>query len=116
MNSSYVYSRTKVSWHLSFVYAGKLLHYLTRSALMSVASLAMGLAWLCCWLDRFGSSKSSDGWMLPVAPPMPSATSLEAAGLSMAGMETATNVMSIDFDDDRTIDSLIRGKVGSRVS
>ena len=101
MNSSYIYSRTGVSWRLCFVHAGKLLHYLTRALLMSLASAAMAVAWLFCWLDRFNSSKSPNSWMLPILPSMPK---------DCEQYETPAGMIRADRRAAFTIDSMIRGK------
>ncbi len=67
MESRYVYSRTASSWQLTFVHAAKTAHLLTRALLMTTASAGMAMAGLCCWIDRFRSSKGAS-WMMPMSP------------------------------------------------
>jgi len=67
MESKYIYSRTTNSWRLTFVHAAKFVHFLTRALLMTTASAGIGLAGLCCWIDRFRSSKENS-WMMPMSP------------------------------------------------
>lgn len=93
MDSSYVYSRAADSWKLSFLHAGKLLHFLARAFLMTIASACLLLAWLCCWIDRFRSNKST-AWIIPVAPASARQRRLQPERLPQP----------------QTIDSLIRSK------
>jgi len=65
VDSGSVYSRTLNSWQLTAVYSGKMLHFLTRALLLTLASAGMGFAWLCCWLDRFRCGNSAGSWMIP---------------------------------------------------
>ncbi len=91
------------SWRLVFVHAGKVVHFLTRALLMSLALTGLTLAWLCCWLDRFRSSGDATGWIIPVkaAAPLPE--------------RHATVVLAERHQSQpRTIDSLIQEK-GVRV-
>jgi hypothetical protein len=99
MDSSYVYSRTADSWRLVFVHAGKLLHFLMRALLMTLASAGLALAWLCCWVDRYRSGKGA-AWLIPVTS--------EPAYASGRPLMRADR---LDLDPEpRTIDSLIRTK------
>lgn len=98
MDSSYVYSRTADSWRLAFVHAGKLLHFLTRALLMTLASASLALAWLCCWIDRFRSNKGT-AWLISVTP-----TTAPATG------EPLIRADRLAPPQPRTIDSLIRSR------
>jgi hypothetical protein len=138
MDSSAVYSRTGDSWRLSFVHACKLLHYLTRALLLSVASASLGLAWFCCWIDRFRSSRDSTAWLIHPDPNPnnsaarapdtyePAARANEAYAPAAGSRETAlphepaasknwrqqrpVEVAARPYLQPRTIDSLIRSK------
>jgi hypothetical protein len=112
MNSGPVYSRTVIGWQLTFVHAGKTLHHLKSALLMSLASAGLGLAWFCCWLDRFLSGKRAGSWIISphdadrreleqrpaVEPPRPIAV-VERSSPPAFGQNRA-----------RTIDSMIREK------
>jgi hypothetical protein len=66
LNLAAVFSRTMVSWQLAFVHLGKTLHFLMRALLLTVALVGCMVAWLCCWLDRFRSSRDAGAWIIPV--------------------------------------------------
>jgi hypothetical protein len=112
VNPDAVYSRTVICWQLAFAHAGKLLHFLTSAVLMSLASAGLGFAWLCCWLDRFRSSRGPAGWMISVKR----APEREAPRESAVGVEVEERFqpLALKRTQLRTIDSLIRGK-GARI-
>jgi len=108
VNSDSVFSRTVASWKLSLVYSGKMLHYLTRAVLLSLASAGMGFAWCCCWLDQFRSTSSTAAWLIPgraavLADPERHSTVMLAERYQSRGSGRPTVA-------PRTIDSLIRNK------
>ena len=114
MNSSYVYSRTAASWRLAFSYAGKTLHFLTRALLLSLASTGLGWAWLCCWLERFSSSKATTAWIIPATA---SASGRNRQPVVLADRNSPQHVsqhlsqhLPQHLSQPRTIDSLIRSK------
>jgi hypothetical protein len=96
MDLTAVFFRTQASWRLVFVHAGRMVHFLALGGL--------GLAWLCCWLDRFRSRRDATGWIIPLkqmAAPIPRRPCLA--------------VLAERYQPQpRTIDSLIRNK-GVRV-
>jgi hypothetical protein len=120
MNANAVLSRATASWGLAFVHASKTLHFLNRALLLSAASVALGLAWLFCWLDRFGSLKASTKWLIY---PFPAAAS-EPVGRSVERPEMRANMrpdvrpvmrQPVALGErrqaaPRTIDSLIRNR------
>jgi hypothetical protein len=114
MNSSYVYSRTAASWRLAFLHAGKMLHFLTRALLLSLASMGLGWAWLCCWLEHFASSKATTAWIIPATG---SASGRNRRPVVLADRNSLQHVtqhlsqhVSQHVSQPRTIDSLIRSK------
>lgn len=118
MNSGPVYSRTVISWQLTFIHAGKTLQHLKSALLMSLASMSLGLSWFFCWLDRFLSGTRAGSWIIsprdaerqnpkqrPIAePPRPIAVADRLSPLAFSQGRA------------RTIDSMIREKdLGARV-
>jgi hypothetical protein len=87
-----------------FVHAGKMVHFLTRALLLSLALASLSLAWLCCWLDRFRCSGDATGWIIPVKP----------AAAPLPERHCPTVLAERLQPQPRTIDSLIRNK-GVRV-
>jgi hypothetical protein len=69
-----------------------------RALLLSLASVGIGLAWLCCSLDRFRSSKSTTAWII-----FPNSS-------SQSTPEHPCPVALDEERDPRTIDSLIRNR------
>jgi len=99
VNLAAVFSRSLASWRLVFVHAGKMVHFLTRALLMSLALAALALAWLCCWLDRFRSSGDATGWIIPVK-----------AAASLPERYPTAVLAERHQGQPRTIDSLIQEK------
>ena len=105
MNLDTVCSRTAICWQLAFVHAGKMLHHLTSALLMSLASAGLGMAWLCCWLERFCSGKRATSWIIsPHAAPLNSSDRVATTGVERL------QPFAMGRPQPRTIDSLIRNK------
>jgi hypothetical protein len=66
VNGDAVYAKTLLYWKLTLAHAAKTLGHLKSALLLTLASAAMGLAWLCCWLEHFLSGRRSTAWLLPL--------------------------------------------------
>lgn len=105
MNLAFVYSRAVISWQLVFSHASKMLRHLKSALLMTLASAGVGLAWFCCWLDRYLSG-SGTSWII-------SARQAERKAAESRHPETASEKLqpiAMGRTQPRTIDSLIRNK------
>jgi hypothetical protein len=105
VNPDAVYSRTAICWQLAFVHAGKMLHFLTGALLLSLASAGLGFAWLCCWLDRFRSSKGATGWIISARQ----TTQPDSEPHRPVAVAERLQPFALERAQSRTIDSLIRG-------
>ena len=93
------------------MHAARVIHYLTRAILLSLASVALGFAWLCCWLDRFRSNRGA-AWITPArASDAPSPKRHVPVALDD---KYPVRVAERSQQEPRTIDSLIRSR-GVRV-
>ncbi len=111
MNPAAIYSRTGVSWQLAFVHAGKMLHHLKSALLLSLASAGLGLAWLCCWLDRFLSGRRAGSWIISARP----AQRIRPEPARPAAVPEKLRPLAFERNKPRTIDSLIHNEMGSRI-
>jgi len=109
VRSETVFARTSASWRLAFMYAGQTVHFLIRAVFLSLASVGLVLAWLCCWLDRFRSSRAATAWIIPLKAPAQSSGRHGSISL-MQNPQPRTE----EKPKPRTIDGLIRNK-GIRV-
>lgn len=104
MDIAAVFSRAMVSWQLAIVHLGKMVHFLMRALLLTVALVGCTVAWLCCWLDRFRSSRDAGAWIIPV----------RLEGVPLRELDRAERSAGREQPQARTIDSLIQAK-GARV-
>jgi hypothetical protein len=105
VNLDTVCSRTAICWQLAFVHAGKTLHHLTSALLMSLASAGLGMAWLCCWIERFCSSKHATSWIIS-----PHSAPLDSTAREVTIGADKLQPFAMGKPQPRTIDSLIRNK------
>jgi hypothetical protein len=85
-----------------------MLHFLTRSLLLSLASIGVTFALFCCWLDRFRSDKGT-AWIIPVkAAAVPPAERFQP--MAVPARRRQPRAPERMPHQPRTIDSLIRSK------
>jgi hypothetical protein len=89
------------------MYAAKMLHYLIRALLLSVACAGLVLAWLCCWIDRFRSGKSATSWIISTQL---SRKKTETERCGPVAVAEAYQPLKLNVNQPRTIDSMIRNK------
>ncbi len=101
-----VYARTLLCWKLTLAHIGRALSHLKSALLLTVASAAMGLAWLCCWLECYLSGRRATSWLLPLRPAnQPSSTpELKAEVQPLARVHP----FAMPHSAPRTIDGLLR--------
>lgn len=105
MNLAFVYSRAVISWQLVFSHASRMLRHLKSALLMTLASAGVGLAWFCCWLDRFLSG-SGTSWIISARP----AERKAAESLRQEVAPEKLQPIAVGRTQPRTIDSLLRSK------
>ena len=66
VNGEPLYTKTLICWKLTLAYLGKTVGCLNSALLLTLASAGMGLAWLCCWLERFLNGRRATAWLLPL--------------------------------------------------
>ena len=115
VNGEPLYTKTLICWKLTLAYLGKTVGCLNSALLLTLASAGMGLAWLCCWLERFLNGRRATAWLLPLRraaerSPMPES---EQAAMRIS-VPTASPTPSkgqpfvMPHRAPRTIDGLLR--------
>ncbi len=107
-----VYTRTLLSWKLTLAHIAKALGHLKSALLLTLASAAMGFAWLCCWLESFLSGRRATAWLLPLhcaGESVPKPAQKPAAAPVLASVHPFAMPHSVP----RTIDGLLRTRNAS---
>ncbi len=115
VNGEPLYTKTLICWKLTLAYFGKTLACLNSALLLTLASAGMGLAWLCCWLERFLNGRRATTWLLPLRraaerSPMPESEEADMRVSVADASPTPAKAQPFVMQNraPRTIDGLLR--------